>query len=174
MMAPDRQNFVEAVVKEVNNHITSKHWVIIPRSQVPKGVKVLNHYGQRREKIYIKTRKVYKHNARLKNVHGGQQEFTVILFETFSPVLNWFSVKLILTLALLSGWHTTQVDFVLAYPQAPIEFDMYMNLPKGIHIANGNKNTHVLKLLNNLYGQRKAGTAWNKHLTSCLLKIGFV
>jgi hypothetical protein len=40
--APDRQNFVEVVVKEVSDHITSKQWVLIPRSQVPKGVKVLD------------------------------------------------------------------------------------------------------------------------------------
>jgi hypothetical protein len=71
----------------------------------------------------------------------------VIFFETFSPVVNWFSVRLIFTFALLSGWSTTHVDFVLAYPQANIEFDMNMNFPKGIHMENGNMNTHVLKLL---------------------------
>jgi hypothetical protein len=71
-------------------------------------------------------------------------------------VVNWFSVRLIFTLWLLSGWSTKQVDFVLAYAQGPIEFDMYMNLPKCIHMANGDRNTHVLKLLKNLYGQKEA------------------
>jgi hypothetical protein len=33
---------------------------------------------------------------------------------------------------------------------------------------------HVLKLLKNLYGQRHAGRAWNKHLTSVLLGVSFV
>jgi hypothetical protein len=88
--------------------------------------------------------------------------------------VNWFSVRLIFTLSLLSGWNTTQVDFVLAYPQAPIEFDMYINLPKGIQMANGNRNTQVLKLLKNLYGQKQSGRVWNKHHTSGLVKIGFV
>jgi hypothetical protein len=89
-------------------------------------------------------------------------------------VVNWFSVRLIFTLSLLSGWNTKHVDFVLAYPHAPIELDMYMNLPKGIQMANGNRNTHVLKLLKNLYGQKQAGRVWNKHITSGLVKIGFV
>jgi hypothetical protein len=173
MKAPDKQNFVEAIVKEVNDHITSKHWILIPRSKVPEGVKVLDSVWSMKRKRDIKTRKVYKHKARL-NVHGGQQEFAVNFFETFSPVVNWFSVRLIFTLSLLSDWNTKQVDFILAYPQAPIEFDMYMNLPKGIQMANGNKNTHVLKLLKNLYGQKQAGRVWNKHLTSGLVKIGFV
>jgi hypothetical protein len=172
MRAPDRQNFVEAVVKEVNDHITSKHWILIPISQVPKGVKVLDSVWSTKRKKDIKTRKVYKHKARL-NVHGGKQEFTLNFFETFSPVVNWFSVRLIFTLALLSGWQTKQVDFVLANPQVPIEFDMCMNLPKGIQMGSGNRNTHVLKLLKNLYGQRQAGRVWNKHLTAGLMKVGF-
>jgi hypothetical protein len=126
-----------------------------------------------KKKRYIKTRKVYKRKARL-NVHGGQQEFAVNFFEMFSPVVNWFSVRLIFTLSLSSDWSTKQVGFVLAYPQAPIEFDMYMNLPNGIQMASGDRNTHVLKLLKNLYGQKQAGRVWNKPLTSGLLKIGFV
>jgi hypothetical protein len=36
MRSPDKQNFIEAIVKEVNDHITSKHWILIPRSKVPK------------------------------------------------------------------------------------------------------------------------------------------
>jgi hypothetical protein len=49
-----------------------------------------------------------------------------------------------------------------------------MNLPKGIQMANGNRNIHVIKLLKNLYGQKQARRVWNKHLTSGLVKIGFL
>jgi hypothetical protein len=49
-----------------------------------------------------------------------------------------------------------------------------MNLPKVIQMVNGNRNIHVLKLLKNVYGQKQAGRVWNKHLTSGLVKIGFV
>jgi hypothetical protein len=78
-----------------------------------------------------------------------------------------------LTLSLLYDWHTRQIDFILAYPQAPIEFDMYMELPKGIEMKDGNRKTHVLKLLKNLYGQKQAGRVWNQHLVKGLLSIGF-
>jgi hypothetical protein len=60
-------------VKEVNNHIISKHRVLLPMSQVPKGVKVLDSVWSMKRKRDIKTRNIYKHKARL-NVHGGQQE----------------------------------------------------------------------------------------------------
>jgi hypothetical protein len=72
MKATDKQNDVEAIFKEVNDHITSKHWILIPRSKVPEGVKVLDSVWSMKRKRDIKTRKVYKHKSRL-NVHGGHQ-----------------------------------------------------------------------------------------------------
>jgi hypothetical protein len=66
-----------------------------------------------------------------------------------------------------------QIDFVMAFPQATIEMDMYMKLPKGIETRNGNSKDHVLKLLQNIYGQKQAGRVWNHHLTAKLLEFGF-
>ena len=84
----------------------------------------------------IKTRKVTKYKARL-NVHGGQQEYRVNYFDTYAPVVTWTSVRLILVMAILNAWATRQVDFVMAYPQADIEFDLYMHLPHGVQMADG-------------------------------------
>ena len=63
---------------------------------------------------------------------------------------------------------------MLAYPQAPIEYDMYMELPAGIRTKYGDGRTNVLHLLKNLYGQKQAGKIWNDHLVSGLKEIGFV
>ena len=47
---------------------------------------------------------------------------------------------------------------MLDFPQAPIKFDIYMKLPRGIEIdaEDNEKNKCVLKLLKNLYGQKQA------------------
>jgi hypothetical protein len=169
---PDREEFIKAIIKEINDHIRRKHWILIPREQVPKGTKILSSVWAMKRKRDLVTREVYKHKARL-NVHGGQQQFGVNYNETYSPVVMWFSLRTLLTLSLLNEWHTRQIDFVLAYPQAPIEFDMYMELPKGVEMKDGNRKTHVLKLLKNLYGQKQAGRVWNQHLVKGLSKIGF-
>jgi hypothetical protein len=172
MRQPDRDEFIKALVKEINDHIINKHWVLVRRDQVPPGTKILDSVWSMKRKRDLKTRQVYKYKARL-NVHGGQQEYGVNYFETYSPVVNWFSLRTLLTLSLLNSWYTRQIDFILAYPQAPIEFDMYMELPKGVEMHDGNRKTHVLKLLKNLYGQKQAGRVWNQHLVKGLLKIGF-
>jgi hypothetical protein len=61
----------------------------------------------------------------------------------------------------------------MAYPQAPIEMDIYMELPQGIQTKYGNSKEHVLKLEKNIYGQKQAGRVWNSFLVDKLMSIGF-
>jgi hypothetical protein len=173
MKAPDRDEFVKTIVKEMTYHIVSKNSELVPRQDVPEGIKVLDSVWAMKRKRDILTRKVLKYKSRL-NVHGGQHEFTVNYFETYSPVVTWAAVRLMTTMDWLNNWHTFQCDFLLAYPQTPIEFDIYMEFPKGIQISSGNNKTHVLRLIKKLYGQKQAGRVWNQHLAKGLKKAGFV
>ncbi len=62
----------------------------------------------------------------------------------------------------------------MAYLQAPIEMDIYMELPIGIHTKHGNFKDHVLKLLANIYYiQKQAGPLWNSYLITKLCEINF-
>ncbi len=61
----------------------------------------------------------------------------------------------------------------MAYPQAPIEMDIYMVLPQGIQTTHGNSKDHELKLEKNIYGQKQAGRVWNMFLMDTLMSIGF-
>jgi hypothetical protein len=76
-----------------------------------------------------------------------------------------------MTMAALNNWTTKQLDFVLAFPQAPAETDIYMEIPAGFNMASGKDK--VLKLVNNLYGQKQAGRVWNNYLSDGLCKLGF-
>ena len=170
---PDKDQFLQAIVKEINDHIEGNHWQLIPKSEVPNGTKILDTVWAMKRKRDIKTREIYKYKARL-NIHGGQQEYDIHYTDTYSPVVSWFSVRLLLILAKLNGYYTKQIDFVLAYPQADIPFDnYYMSLPKRITTKDGNKDTHVLKLNKNIYGGRNSGRVWNDYLKTGLENIGF-
>ena len=172
MQAEDRSEFVKAMVKEYNDHTDRKHWKLVRKEEVPKGTKILDSIWSMKRKRNIITREIYKWKARL-TVHGGQQEYGINYFETYSPVVNWFSVRTFLSMAIMNKWHSRQIDFVLAYPQADIECDMYMSLPRGLTIPGASRTTHALKLLKNIYGQKQAGRVWNKHLCKGLTNIGF-
>jgi len=172
LQQPDASEFVQAVIKEINGHVENKNWKIIPRSEVPEGATVVPSVWALRRKRDLTTNEITKYKARL-NLHGGKQEFGVNYFDTYAPVITWFAVRLMLMFGIINGWAMRQVDFVMAYPQAPIEMDMYMELPPGIDTTLGNSKDFVLLLLNNLYGQKQAGRVWNQYLVDKLLSIGF-
>jgi hypothetical protein len=94
-------------------------------------------------------------------------------YETYAPVVSWFAIRLMIIFGIIFSWSLWQVDFIMAYPQAPIEMDIYMELPQGIETASGNSKDHVLKLLKNIYGQKQAGRVWNKYLVDKLTSINF-
>jgi hypothetical protein len=60
------------------------------------------------------------------------------------------------------------------HPQAPVERDMYMEIPKGYKVEGGDTKAHILKIHKNIYGQKQAGNAWNDYLVKKLVAIGFV
>ena len=169
---PDASHFVDAVISEVNGHVMNKNWALIKRSEVPEDADVVPSVWAMRRKRDITTNEVKKYKARL-NLHGGKQVYGMNYYETYAPVVTWFAIRLLIVIGIIFGWALRQVDFIMAYPQAPIECDMYMELPQGIRTSEGDSKDHVLKLLKNIYGQKQAGRVWNKFLVEKLCSIGF-
>jgi hypothetical protein len=56
--------------------------------------------------------------------------------------------------AALHGWKTHQLHFVLAFSQTPVETNIYMEIPTGFDLKGKGKRECVLKIVNNLYGQK--------------------
>ena len=184
MREPDAQQFREAMRKELKDHTERKHWKLRKRSEVPEGVKILPAVWAMKRKRKIATREVYKWKARL-NLGGHKQEYGVHYWETYSPVVRWTSIRLLMVLALINGWSTRQIDFVLAYPQAristdnvfleiPKDFDPSdMPLPEGVDRTEFNPDEYCLHVTQNIYGGRDSGRQWAQHLKQGLEKLGF-
>jgi hypothetical protein len=71
-----------------------------------------------------------------------------------------------------------QLDYVLAYPQAPIDRDLYMHIPKGFEVPGcgiheDSAHEFILKIHKNCYGGKPAGRIWNQYLVKKLVKVGF-
>ena len=94
-------------------------------------------------------------------------------WDTYAPVVTWQTVRLFLVLSILLGWKSCQLDFVMAYPQAPAEMPLYMRLPQGYQRHGMTRKTHALKLIRNVYGQKQAGRIWNKFMDKGMRDIGF-
>ncbi len=90
------------------------------------------------------------------NLHSGKQVYRMYYFETYNPIVTWFAIRLMIIFGIVFCWAFWQVDFVMAYPQAPIEVDIYMELSQGIQTKHGNSKDHVLKLEKDIYCQKQA------------------
>jgi hypothetical protein len=163
---------VEAAIKEVNRHIDNNHWKLIPHTEVPEGTEVAPSVWAMQRKQDLMTGRVTKHKARF-NLHGGKQEFGAKHYETYTPVVTWLAIWILIVFGILFHWALHQVDFLMAYLQALIKMDIYMELPTGNHTKHGNSKDHDLKLLANIYRQKQAGCVWNSYLVTKLWEINF-
>ncbi len=171
LQQPDAAHFVEAVVQEMNGHIDNNHWRLTKRSKVPPDVEVVPSVWSLQCKRDITTNEIKKYKARL-NLHGSKQVFDLNYYETYAPVITWFSIRLLIVIGIIFCWALRQVDFIMANRQAPIKCNMYMELPQGIQVSEGDSKDYVLKLLKNIYGQKQVGRVWNEYFVDKLSLIG--
>ena len=97
----DRNQFVEAMTKEIGDHTKRKHWEIVPRSQMPRGIKPIMAIWSFKRKQYPDGT-LNNHKARL-CTHGGQQQWGINYGETYTPVVNWVIVRFLLIISQLGG-----------------------------------------------------------------------
>jgi hypothetical protein len=173
MQEKDYIEFVKAMVKEVDDHELRDHWTLIPRQDMPVDTKtIMAIWSFKRKRFPDGT--LNKHKARL-CAHGGMQTWGHNYWETYAPVVNWASVRLILAIAKIHGLPSKSIDFVLAFPQADLEVPVYMQLPVGFDAPdNADRKLYVLKLNKSLYGLKQAGYNWFAKLSNGLQDRGFV
>jgi hypothetical protein len=71
----DRLDFVNAMEKEIDDHVRRDHWEIILRSMMPKDMKtIMSIWSFKRKRLPDGT--LNKHKARL-CAHGGMQQWGV-------------------------------------------------------------------------------------------------
>jgi hypothetical protein len=174
---PDWDQFIKAMRKELMDHVGRKHWKVVPRKSVPKHKHPIPMvWSMKRKRNPIG--EITKWKARL--CAGGHRSIPFVdYWNTYSPVVSWNTVRILIVMALLNGWHMRSIDFVLAFPQAPVKTDIYLNppkVPKGFPIPDLPHFTDpflkVYKLLRNLYGLKDAGKTWFDFLKKGLLERG--
>jgi hypothetical protein len=118
---------------------------------------------------------VEKFKARL-TARGFSQQHGVDYFHTFSAVVQYRSLRLLLALAAQRGMKLELMDVVTAYLHADLPETVYMQLPEGVSSSvprELGRMARVWRLLKALYGLKQAGRAWGKLLMSFLLELSF-
>ena len=76
------------------------------------------------------------------------------------------AVRLLLILSKVHGIESRSVDFVLAFPQADLDVEVYMEIPTGMDVdGKESSNKHYcLRLEKNIYGLKQGSHNWFLHL----------
>ena len=162
----DIKDFVAAMLKEIADYENRDHWELMKRADLPKGPKTMLSVWAFKIKRLPEGTITKKHKARL-NAYGGMQPWRIDYWETYTPVVNWISMQFLLALSVVHGLVTKAIDFVLAFPQAELERNIFMELPYGF--CYGSKGEYVLKLKKNLHGLCNASYNWlRSEVDQCL------
>ena len=172
MKEPDAGEFKKAMRGEIDAQIEGKVLKLTRINDVPKNAMLLPAVWQMKRKRHIKTQDVYKWKARL-NVDGSRMVHTRDYDQTYAQIASWNIILLLLILVLGHSCHTIQLDYVLAFTQAPVDKNLYMKIPKGFEVEGSKKGEYVSKIKKNTYEKKQTGRVWNKHLCAKLEKVGF-
>ena len=165
--------YILAMKKEIRQLIKQKTWTPLYRREVP-----LSESGTKRPILrgtWAFKLKRYPDGSPMKFkarycVRGDLQREGIDYFETYAPVVQWSTVRLILTLILSNNWVTKQVDYTNAFAQAVLKEEVYIDNPRGFDRKDGRD---VLKLNNSLYGLKQAPKTFYEKLRDGLLERGF-
>ncbi|KAG7373658.1 reverse transcriptase RNA-dependent DNA polymerase [Nitzschia inconspicua] len=163
MSGPHRAGFLEAMKLELATLMDMHCWDVVDRVA---GMNVLPSTWAFKLKR-LPDGSVRKYKARF--CAGGHRQIEgVDFFETFAPVVNWTTVRLLLVLSQVLGLASRQVDYTAAFVHAPLHDVVYVCMPRGF--AEEGK---VLKLRRSLYGLKQSPRNFFLHLKSNLEACGF-
>lgn len=112
---------------------------------------------------------VERRKARLV-AQGYTQVYGVDYFETFAPVAEISSIRILYAIATEYNLDLHHIDVSTAFLYGDLEEEIYMEQPAGFE----NENNKVCKLKKSIYGLKQSGHQWNKKLDSKLRQIGLI
>ena len=74
------------------------------------------------------------------------QTWGVNYWETYSPTVNWISVRFLLIVAEILKLDTRAIDCVLIFFQAELDGPVYMELPAGMELESCKNSDYISSL----------------------------
>jgi hypothetical protein len=122
---------------------------------------------------------VVRFKARLV-ARGFTQQQGVDFEETYSPVMKYKTLRILLTLVVQYGWRLEIMDVQTAYLHADLTDTVYMQQPDGLEQLDTQRENGrdvrqrlVWLLRKALYGLKQAGREWNILLDKFVRSLGF-
>jgi hypothetical protein len=164
----DANKFAEAQRPEIDGLMDINTFEFIPKINLPPRTRYLDLiWTYRRKQCPDGSLKKYK--ARL-CVNGSRQIQGIDYTESFTPVVQWSTIRIVNTLAAMHNLKGKKIDFTQTFPKAKLKEDIYLRFPAGFEHKN---DKWALKLKRNLYGLVRASRNWFLKLSAIYERRGF-
>ncbi|CAM9855209.1 unnamed protein product, partial [Chrysoparadoxa australica] len=171
MECKERQDWLswrEAIAKELRSINDRNVWEVVDKSSIPADIQELDcKWVFKTKHADDPTKKKYKARC---VVRGFLQIPGVDYSESFSPVVNDSTIRVILATANQHNWEIEQLDVETAFLNASLNEEVYVKPPEGITIPTGK----TLRLHRALYGLVQAPRAWLKTFITTLEDLGYI
>ena len=150
----ERPKWLEAAAKEIADLEEHQTWVEVPIKDAVGKVLPGMWVFRRKRNLADGTVKRFKGRYTVR----GDLEDKSPDDDVFSPVCQWYSIRLILILSLILGWPTCSIDFKNAFVQSTLDSPVWIHLPRGFRSSRHGKT--CLRLKRSLYGLCRAPQLW--------------
>ncbi|KAG3073017.1 hypothetical protein PC122_g14982 [Phytophthora cactorum] len=112
---------------------------------------------------------IEKYKARLV-AKGFKQKYGIDYTETFSPVVKYVTLRMVIALAKYYGWPLDQLDVVTAFLYGIMKELVFCAVPEGVDLDG---DFDCLELVKAIYGLKQASRVWNETFDEFVCSIGF-
>ena len=162
----DAAQWVEAMTEEIHSLRENKTWELV---RLPDGRKAIQCKWVFKTK-YLPNGDIDKFKARLV-AKGYTQKAGIDYSETFSPVVKFETVRIVMAITAADDLEIVQFDIKTAFLNGDIAELLYMEQPEGF--IDSNHPDYVCLLRKALYGLKQASRNWNHKFHTFLLQFGF-
>ena len=110
MQEDDREDFIKAMIKELEDHRVNKHWKLVKRSTIGDAPTIKAIWSFKRKRRPDGS--LLKHKARL-CAHGGMQVHGENFWDTYAPVVLWVCILRMLVLCSVLDVSSLDKSYVL-------------------------------------------------------------
>lgn len=158
----------ESIFETISGHIKNKTWEIVDK---PQGKNIVDckwvfkiKYNSNGDIERYKTRLVAKGFSQIEGIDYN---------ETFSPVVRYVTLRVLLAYAAIYDWEIDQMDAIMAFVQGTLDEEIYIKIPDGFReFYKDNLDEKVLKLNKALDGLKQSGRLWYQLLERGLIEMG--
>ncbi|OWY98662.1 polyprotein, partial [Phytophthora megakarya] len=160
----ESSEWVKAINAELKAHADNGSWTLVPRTPNARPIGCRWVFAKKRHE----SGRVVRYNAHLV-AKGSKQKLGVDFFESYSPVANMNSIRVVLSVVVALEYVMKQLDADTTFLNSKLKERVYMDVPYGI----SNDMNMMCRLDKTIYGLKQAASAWHKTIHPIFVEIGF-